>query len=106
MTARDDSTLAARCLAIRHQLRAQREVIAEQLAPVAGAQNRFPRSLTMRLLIHRPDLLSRLVAPIVGTRLAGSASKIFSVLHLLRSASGIGRRPRNSPPVSDQPFLK
>lgn len=54
-----DDELALLRESIREKLQAQRRVIAAQLLPAPGAAGRFPRSMTMRLLIQRPDLLGK-----------------------------------------------
>jgi hypothetical protein len=59
-------TLAEQRQEIRERLRAQRHRIARQLAPAGEAQSLYPRSMTMRLLIRRPDLVARLLALIAG----------------------------------------
>ena len=55
---------------LRDRMRAQRERIALELAPADPSQVVFPRSMTMRLLIRRPDLIARLL--MAATRLIRS----------------------------------
>lgn len=59
MSAGSELALTVQRHAIREQLRTQRVKLAEQLAPGAVSQNHFPRSITLRLLIERPELLSQ-----------------------------------------------
>jgi hypothetical protein len=56
--------LAAQRQEIRDRLLAQRQRIAQQLAPGGDARGVYPRSMTMRLLIRRPELLARLLGVI------------------------------------------
>ena len=57
MSADDDLALAQLRESIQGKLQAQRRVLAAQLLP--ADTGRFPRSMTMRLLIRRPDLLGK-----------------------------------------------
>lgn len=86
-----DPTLAEQRLALRGQLRAQREQIALQLfaSNVPGA---FPRSVTMQVLIHRPELVGRLVAWVAGPRVAGMVSALLVGAQLLNSFSTVTAR--------------
>ena len=68
---------------LRGQLRAQRQEIAEQLFE-SKAGGRFPRSMTMRVLMHQPELARRLVALVAGERFAGSVSALLIVVQMLR----------------------
>ena len=80
-------------VALRAQLRGQRQEVAEQLFE-SKAGGRFPRSMTMRLLIDQPALATRLVALIAGARFAGSVSALLIVVLVLRAA-----RTRSCAPV-------
>ncbi|MFA5939884.1 MAG: hypothetical protein WC809_11065 [Sinimarinibacterium sp.] len=60
MIAPSDLSLAEQRLALRQQLQEQRRRIAHQLDGAATADGSFPRSMTMRLVIRRPDLAVRL----------------------------------------------
>ena len=89
MTAGSGPSLAEQRQSIRAQLRAQRQRVAERLAPVAGFQGRYPRSVTMRLLLDRPDLLARLAALISGARVAVPVRAILVLVNLLRVAAAV-----------------
>ncbi|MBI2801083.1 MAG: hypothetical protein HYX63_12540 [Gammaproteobacteria bacterium] len=100
MTDNGEVALSAQRLLLRGQLHAQRQRIAEQLAPTtAEARGRYPRSVTMRLLNRRPvALLARSVALVAGARLAGSVTGILVLVNLLRSAIAVkARKPAASP---------
>ena len=58
-------SLVEQRLAVRDQLRVQRQDVAEQLFE-SKAEGSFPRSITMRVLIRRPDLVGRFVALVAG----------------------------------------
>lgn len=53
-----DIPLAEQRQVLRDQMRLQRQRIARSLVPVEGAK--FPRSMTMRLVVRRPQLLAQL----------------------------------------------
>ena len=78
-------SLVEQRLALRGQLRDQRQEVAEQLFE-SRAQRRFPRSITMRVLMRQPELAGRLVALIAGARFAGSVSALLVVVQMLRAA--------------------
>ena len=61
MSADDAGSLAGQREELRDRLRAQRQRIALELAPAEPSQDAFPRSLTMRVLIRRPELIVRLL---------------------------------------------
>ena len=84
-------TLAEQRLALRGQLRARREDIALQLfaSKVSGT---FPRSITMRVLIHRPELVGWLVAWLAGARVGGAVSALLVGARLLGSFSTVTAR--------------
>lgn len=60
MTAASDLSLDEQRLALRQKLQDQRRRIAHQLELASAADGGFPRSVTMRLVIRRPDLALRL----------------------------------------------
>ena len=95
MTDKSEVALSAQRVLIREQLHAQRQRIAEQLAPTitAAARGHYPRSVTMRVLSRRPvPLLVRSVALVAGARLAGSVTGILVLVNLLRSALAVKAR--------------
>jgi hypothetical protein len=51
------AALNARRAALCAQLQAQRQVIAQQLGGDAASNGSYPRSTTMRLLTHQPELV-------------------------------------------------
>lgn len=69
---------------LREQLRVQRQEVAEQLFE-SKAGGRFPRSITMRVLVHQPALAGRFVALIAGARFAGPVSALLIVAQMLRA---------------------
>jgi hypothetical protein len=78
-------SLIAQRLDLRGQLRVQRQEIAEQLFE-SKADGRFPRSITMRVLMGQPELAGRLLALIAGPRVAGSVSALLVLVQVLRAA--------------------
>lgn len=66
-----DLALTRARLRLGRQLRAQRQLIIEQIKPSSGE---FPRSVTMRLLLWRPELTLRLVVGVVATLRRGRRS--------------------------------
>jgi len=83
MTDGGKPSLSEQRQSIRGQLLLQREVVAQQLTPATGVQSRFPRSMTMRLLIDRPELLARLATLLAGARFAGDVSATLDMLRQL-----------------------
>ncbi len=85
---------------LRERIRAQRQLIAEQLGPPPeAADGGYPRSKLMRLLTRRPavavTVLAELAALVAGSRHAGAATAVTALSRIVRSASGNGsRRPR------------
>ena len=73
MTPTGAASLAEQRLRLRMRMQVQRELIAHQLGPAAGADGDYPRSMTMRFLLQRPRMAVRLVAGLaallVGSRL-------------------------------------
>lgn len=76
-----EASLAARRLALRNQLRIQRQQIAAQLEP--GAPGGYPRSVTMRLILQRTELVLALVSWLVSARFAGRARGLLFVVRAL-----------------------
>lgn len=68
----------------RGKLQAQRRVIAAQLTGDGSSAGRFPRSLTMRLLIQRPQLLGRLATPLLGKQVAGTLATALTLSYETR----------------------
>ena len=65
MTATTEPSLEAQCQALRIRLQAQRRVIASQLRDGSGALEAFPRSMTMRVLTQRPQLMYRVLGGVL-----------------------------------------
>jgi len=55
-------SLAEQRLALRRRLQAQREEIVHRLGPAPATDGGYPRSMTMRFLLRRPDLAAGLLA--------------------------------------------
>ena len=66
VTARTEPSLEAQRQALRIRLQAQRHVIARQLSAGSGATQAFPRSMTMRVLTQRPQLMYRVLGGVLG----------------------------------------
>ena len=84
---------------LRERIRAQRQLIAEQLGPPPEADGGYPRSKLMRFLTRRPavavTVLAELAALVAGSRHAGAATAVTALSRIVRSVSGNGsRRPR------------
>lgn len=60
MSATADAILVERCQLLRLRMTTQRQLIAYRLAPLAGSDATYPRSVTMRLLMRHPALVARL----------------------------------------------
>ncbi|MDP9140203.1 MAG: hypothetical protein M3O62_05340 [Pseudomonadota bacterium] len=56
-----DVPLAEQREMLSRQLQVQRQQIGQELAPIAGTNSDYPRSMTMRLLIRRPVLVIRML---------------------------------------------
>lgn len=82
---------------LRQQLLAQRIEIARKLDLTSAENNRYPRSMTMRLLTQRPELavelIIELVALLVGARFFRSLNTALAVARLLKSISDNRERP-------------
>ena len=65
MNAEAQRALATRRATLCAQLQAQRLVVAQQLGGDAASNGSFPRSTTMRLLTHQPELIVRAVSGLV-----------------------------------------
>jgi hypothetical protein len=66
MTAAPEPSLEAQRHALQVRLHAQRRVIASLLGDGPGAAQAFPRSMTMRLLTERPQVMYRVLGGILG----------------------------------------
>jgi hypothetical protein len=89
------NSLEQQRLAVRQQLAQQREVIASRLSPGAEllpalARPSFPRSLTMRLLMHNPapalKLVLGLTTLVIGARASSAIRAGVQVFNLVRSS--------------------
>jgi hypothetical protein len=78
--------LARQRLTLREQLQKQRRLIARRLEATALSSG-YPRSMVMRLLIQRPELLPSLVALVAGAGLRGPLSAILGFHSALRLAA-------------------
>ena len=66
MTLPSEVSLEAQCQQLRIRLQAQRRVIATQLRAGSDASQAFPRSMTMRLVTRRPQLMYRALGGLLG----------------------------------------
>jgi hypothetical protein len=57
-----NASLTEQRLALRQHLQAQREEIVHRLGPAPAIDGGYPRSMTMRFLLRRPDLAAGLLA--------------------------------------------
>jgi hypothetical protein len=87
LTITRDALLAGRRQSIRQQLQAQRQVIAERISPASRAAGTFPRSMTLRLLLARPDLVAGVLAPRAGPGFARTIAALFVLLPLAVAAA-------------------
>lgn len=97
MNAGAEPPLAEQRQAILDQLRAQRRIIAEQLAPVSVQG--YPRSVTMRLMTN-PVLLAGLATLIAGARFGRSARAIPVIVLALRAVAALHERKRTSAAIT------
>jgi hypothetical protein len=78
--------------ALREKIRAQRQLIADQLGPGSADNGSYPRSKTMRFLTRRPGmavaLLAELAALLVGAHYAKSMNAILALARIARTTAG------------------
>ena len=81
----------------------QRELIAQALQPAVRTPQRYPRSMTMRLLTHRPAMAMRIVSQaalmLFGPRILSTLSGALLLAKLLRYTATDQRQL--PPPNSD-----
>lgn len=98
MTSKAGPSLAEQRLALREQIRAQRQQIAEKLDPSSDDQQSYPRSNIMRFLTKRPELsvtlLAEVAALLLGARYGKSIAAVMAVARIVRSASNSGTHSR------------
>lgn len=74
-------------LALRQRLLAQRQLLAEQLAPKPARSGDYPRSMTMRLLTGHPALANQLLVEgasvVLGVRLVRSLTRSATLVRLV-----------------------
>ena len=96
MNSAADLSLAERRHILRQQLLAQRQRIARQLEPVREIHSNYlhshyPRSMTMRFLMQRPDLLARLLPKFVtsgtGARLVKLIIVALTLFRIIQATS-------------------
>ena len=66
MTQVREPSLGAQRQELRNRLQAQRRVIARQLRTGSGTPPEFPRSMSMRLLTQRPQLIYKILGGLFG----------------------------------------
>jgi hypothetical protein len=77
--------------ALRAQLHAQRRVLALRLAPDGAAPGRYPRSVTMRVLLRRPELLVALAQRVAGVSFIKPVATLLLVAHTVHGAIAAAR---------------
>lgn len=84
------SPLSTQVLALRQQMRGQRQRIALQLDAASQRRLEYPRSATMRMLTRHPGLALHLAADlatlVLGARFVRSFAAVRSVTRIVRSA--------------------
>jgi hypothetical protein len=84
-------SLEQRRQTILDELAAQRQRMAEKLQPAESGE--FPRSYTMRLLINRPDVATRLLAGVftlfLGARVGRTLRTVLDVADFERSLASL-----------------
>lgn len=78
-------SLVEQRLQLQGQLRIQRQEVAEQLFE-SRAGVRFPRSITMHVLLRQPELAGQLIARFAGARVAGTVSTLLLIAQVLRAS--------------------
>lgn len=90
MSPKPDLTLPEQRLALQQRLRAQRQMIAQQLGPAPRMDTGYPRSMTMRFLTRQPALVTGLLAQaaavLFGARYFKSLSASLALAKLVRAA--------------------
>lgn len=91
MTSSLETSLVIQREKLRQQLHEQRELIARQLLPMGAANDHYPRSMTVRFLIQRKPLISKLLAEAVmvlaGVRLYRLLSALLVLVRIIKSGS-------------------
>lgn len=88
---------------LREKIRAQRQLIAQELGPEPEANGGYPRSNILRFLTSRPGLsvtvVSELAALAMGARHAKTVTAALALSRIVRSAmsNGSGRSRRERP---------
>lgn len=90
-----EASLAAQRLALRDRLRNQREQIAAQLE--SGNGGGYPRSVTMRLILKRPELVTMVVSWLVGARFVGRARSVLFVVRTLAVLASVAPLVQQAP---------
>lgn len=72
-------------MTLQAELQARRQELAERLVE-SKVEGRFPRSMTMRVLMHRPELAGRFLTMVAGARVARSVSALLVVVQMARAA--------------------
>ncbi|NNM51990.1 MAG: hypothetical protein HKM02_07165 [Pseudomonadales bacterium] len=88
MNASPQIPLCSQRQALVEQLRSQRELINGQLEAQPRINRDFPRSLTVRFLLHDPDrsaqAITELTTMLLGDRLRKTSRILIILLHTLR----------------------
>ena len=83
----NEPSLAEQRAAVRAEIHLQRDKLAQRLSILGGTPGGYPRSVTMRLLMQRPELVAKLAALVVGPRIAGQVSAGLALVQALRPGS-------------------
>jgi hypothetical protein len=83
MTQNHENVLDERILALSTALNVQRRTLSARFAPVTE-KPRFPRSVTMRILLRRPALLTRLLPMLATTRRLGLLAALVAIAGLVQ----------------------
>lgn len=99
------TALAEQRLALRRQLQQQREQIVQRMTLMRESDSTFPRSMTMRFLLRRPALVTRLLAElaalVLGVRLLKAVTAALLMASILLTARARYSVPALPPPAPD-----
>lgn len=97
----DNLSLDERGRALRTALDLQRRTISARLARRPPGTPGFPRSLTMRILLRRPALVTRVLPLLASTRRLGVLAALLSIAGLVHVVAGA--RPALTAPAERSP---
>ena len=82
----DEDALDERILALSTALSVQRRILSARFGHPSD-EPRFPRSVTMRILVQRPALLTRLLPMVATTRRLGIVLALVAIAGLVQVLS-------------------